>query len=95
MAGRWGWQRLGAAEMMQVHFLAVAVGKPVRCNDTYRVRDSAASSGVPQFLLIELYDVCWWRHGGGGGEGGCDCFQGPLVAGVGARHTGDELNWSQ
>ena len=61
-----GWQGLGAAEMMQVQFLAVAVGKPVRCNDRYRVRDSAASSGVPQFVLIELYDVCWRRHGGGG-----------------------------
>ena len=61
--------------MMQVQFLAVAVGKPVRCNDRY-LRDSAASSGMPQFLLIELYDVCWWRHGGGGEEGGSDCFQG-------------------
>ena len=85
---------MGAAEMMQVQFLVVhvPVGMPVRCNDRYRVRDSAVSFGVPQFLLIELYDVCWWRHGGGGrgrrsrllsGDGG--------GAGVGAHHTGGEL----
>ena len=66
-----------AGEVMQMQFLAVhvAVGKPVRCNDRYRVRDSASSSGVPQFLLIELFDVCWWRHGGGGDKAVCDCLQ--------------------
>ena len=64
-----GWE---AAKMILAHFLVVhvAVGKPVRCNDWYRDRDSAVSSGVPQFLLIELYDERWWRHGGGGREGG-------------------------
>ena len=46
--GSGGWRGLAAAEMMQVQFLVVhvAVGKRVRCNDRYRVRDSAVGSGT-------------------------------------------------
>ena len=69
------WEGVGL-QFLAVH---VAVGKPVRCNDRYRVRDSAVSSSSSMMSV-----------GGGTVAAGGRRFAAAFRPGLGAHHTGDE-----